>query len=397
MKTRVSALLLGLCFALSTILAQGQNCSKGTMSAGMVTGYMPCGAYNQAHIWSYNQTKYFVDTCTNTQTGVDYASIPSNVTSSGQCLDTEGDLLDCPVVFVNKETDGTGPGDYNRFYNQAYPQTIVPIKGFLTCVKGVMVQDFQQCAAQACTTGGGGGGGCGSGGCCNNPTQCSFDGSGQQCDSCQCSCVSITPIIVDTTGHGFHLTSAEAGVLFDFFGDNRPFQISWTAEDSGNGFLALDRNHNGRIDDGAELFGNLTPQPKSGDPNGYLALAEFDKPENGGNGDGIIDSRDAIYSKLVIWIDANHDGVSQPEELHSLPSMGVYSIGLKYQKEPIVDQYGNAFRFRGVLNPNPLDGQSQDGRYTYDVFFRVKQGREGCPKKDIPEAGKDDLLKERLP
>jgi hypothetical protein len=178
-----------------------------------------------------------------------------------------------------------------------------------------------------------------------------------------------SPIIVDTTGHGFLLTSAEDGVRFDFYGDGHPIKLSWTADDSGNAFLALDRNHNGKIDDAKELFGNITEQPESTDPNGYLALAEFDKPENGGNGDGIIDSRDAVYSKLLLWIDKNHDGISQPEELHTLPELGVFSISLRYRSEPLVDKYGNSFRYRGVLNPDAKDGESKDGRYTYDVFF----------------------------
>lgn len=204
---------------------------------------------------------------------------------------------------------------------------------------------------------GGEGGGCPGGGDSDFSGQCG-DGNG-------------SPIIVDTTGHGFHLTSMENGVMFDIAGQGHPVKIAWTTANSGNAFLALDRNNNGRIDNGKELFGNFTAQPPSADPNGYLALAEFDKPENGGNGDGIIDRRDAVYSKLLLWIDENHDGISQPNELHSLPELGVYSISLKYRHEPFVDDYGNQFRYRGVLNPDAADGESMDGRFTYDVFFRL--------------------------
>lgn len=180
-----------------------------------------------------------------------------------------------------------------------------------------------------------------------------------------------SPIIVDTTGHGFHLTSPESGIVFDIRGDGHPIRLAWTAASSGNALLALDRNHNGMIDSGKELFGNFTEQPRSPDPNGYLALAEFDKPENGGNSDGIIDWRDSVFPHLLLWIDENHDGISQPNELHTLPELGVFSIGLRYRAEPFTDQYGNSFRYRGMLNPNPLDGESKDGRSTYDVFFQT--------------------------
>ena len=135
-------------------------------------------------------------------------------------------------------------------------------------------------------------------------------------------------------------------------------------------------NHNGKIDSGKELFGNYTAQPKSANPNGYLALAEFDNRENGGNGDGIIDSRDAVFSHLRLWIDENHDGVSQANELHTLPELGVYSISLRYRDDRhFFDEYGNWFHYHATLNPDPLDGESKDGRSTYDVFFRVLNDR----------------------
>jgi len=204
-----------------------------------------------------------------------------------------------------------------------------------------------------------------------NPCKISSGGGGGNggCDpSVDLQCLG-SPIIIDTTGHGFVLTSAQNGVHFDILATGKPVQIAWTAAGSGNAFLALDRNGNGTIDSGAELFGNYTPQTASPNPNGFLALAEFDKPENGGNGDGMIDARDAVFSRLLLWIDENHDGVSQPNELHSLPSLGVTSISLTYHISWRTDQFGNVFRDRAKVNPNTRTAAPNPGPGAYDVFF----------------------------
>ena len=157
-----------------------------------------------------------------------------------------------------------------------------------------------------------------------------------------------SPIIIDILHKGFHLTSAEDGVMFDIAGDGKPIKMGWTAAGSQNAFLALPQG--ALITTGKELFGNFTPQPLSSHPNGFLALAEYDKMVKGGNGDGIIDAKDAIYSSLRLWIDENHDGMAQPNEIHTLPEMGVFSISLRYVLSAKTDRFGNAFRFRGRIN-----------------------------------------------
>jgi len=191
--------------------------------------------------------------------------------------------------------------------------------------------------------------------------------------------VCTTPIIIDTEGEGFHLTSAENGVTFDIRGDGQPIRISWTEPGYHNAFLALDRDGNGTITSGKELFGNVTPQPQSATPNGFLALAEFDKPENGGNGDGVIDEHDAVFSKLLLWIDDNHDGISQPSELHKLSEFGIHSLSTSYFESRTVDEFGNQFRYKARVNPRKEDRDSRDetvagevGRWAYDVFFVTK-------------------------
>jgi hypothetical protein len=218
---------------------------------------------------------------------------------------------------------------------------------------------------------------CNGGPACEGRQLCVSNGDGDG----DCVCEYASPIVIDTTGKGFHLTSADEGVTFDIAGNGHPIQMAWTAVGSGNAFLAIDRNHNGKIDDGKELFGNFTEQPPSSHRNGYAALAEFDKPENGGNGDGIIDSKDAVFPRLLLWIDENHDGISQPNELHSLPELGVFSISLHYTDDSHEDTFGNLFHYRAAVNPDPLDGTSRDGRWTYDVFFMPTPGSKAanCP------------------
>lgn len=180
-------------------------------------------------------------------------------------------------------------------------------------------------------------------------------------------CCSPSPVLVDVSGDGFDLTDAQGGVRFDIRGDGKPLQVSWTAPGSDDAWLALDRDGNGTIDSGAELFGNFTEQVPSPRPNGFRALARFDQPEKGGNGDRVIDSRDAVFSSLRLWQDANHNGVSEVGEMKALASLRVVSFSLDYTPSLRRDAHGNQFRYRAPVNID--DGRLLVGRWAWDVFL----------------------------
>lgn len=207
--------------------------------------------------------------------------------------------------------------------------------------------------------------------CCEDPppiVDCGFPAPDTGCPyEHQVGCGN-TPIIIDVAGNGFQMTDVANGVSFDFDGnsDHVKERLSWTGGGSDEAFLVLDRNGNGVIDSGRELFGNLAPQPASPEQNGFLAVAEFDRPDHGGNGDGLINNQDGVFISLQLWQDINHNGTSEPSELHSLQELGLKTLDLDYKKSRRTDQYGNQFRYRAKVKDTH---NAQLGRWAWDVFL----------------------------
>jgi hypothetical protein len=172
---------------------------------------------------------------------------------------------------------------------------------------------------------------------------------------------------MDLENDGVHLTGLDDPVWFDIDADGTQDLLSWT--DRSEGFLVLDRNHNGRVDDGGELFGTATRLIDGAlAPNGYIALAELDSQAFNGNEDGHLDSADTAFGLLRLWTDRNHDGISQAEELQTPGAAGIQRVDLEYRSSRRTDRYGNEFRFLGRAWKRGHFGVVRP-ILTWDVFF----------------------------
>ena len=163
------------------------------------------------------------------------------------------------------------------------------------------------------------------------------------------------PLVIDLNGNGIELTDVHKGngVEFDITGDGVKEQVSWVAPN--DGMLVYDRNGNGVIDSGKELFGD-----QHGSADGFEELSKFDTDRN-----RVIDREDDIYSDLNIWRDLNQNGYSETDELKAIEEYGIESIDLD-KDDTRTSIAGN--RIEGYSEYQTANGNGKVGEVFFNYF-----------------------------
>lgn len=160
-------------------------------------------------------------------------------------------------------------------------------------------------------------------------------------------------------------TYVRLGVRFDHDGNGFAESTGWVGKD--DGLLVRDIDSNGYIEGGEELFGDntlLSNGEKAA--NGFEALLDLDSVDNGGNADGVLDSNDAQWSTLKVWIDSDGDARTDEGELLTLDEVGIESFNLNYTQSSIVDVNGNQHKQLGTYVKS--DGSTSEMN---DVWFQT--------------------------
>ncbi|MCA6345608.1 calcium-binding protein [Phenylobacterium sp.] len=200
----------------------------------------------------------------------------------------------------------------------------------------------------------------------------------------------IPPIIFDLDGDGLNLTSVTDTSIVVRGEDGELNAVSWAGPTEG--FLAVDRNGDGKIDRMSEI---TFTQDKPGAISDLEGLRTWDT-----NKDGVLDQKDASFGKLLIWVDEDQNGQSKPKELRTLKEVGIASIDLKGQATGYrSDTTFESFVYN-TLTARRTDGSTVNG---YDValgslrlgstawdFKAIKgDGQFGVLKNDPVKAAKD--------
>ena len=174
----------------------------------------------------------------------------------------------------------------------------------------------------------------------------------------------VTPIVLDLNDDGIKTLSVSAGVKFDMLADGTSIQTGWVGPQ--DGLLVSDRNQDGLISDGTELFGSSTALSNGTKAlDGYQALAEFDT-----NKDGVVDQQDTDFNKLSVWMDSNSDGVTGSGELKSLTELGITKLSVKAESV----RESNAGNLVGLTSTyQTVDGKEHASA---DVWFVIDKDAE---------------------
>ena len=166
-----------------------------------------------------------------------------------------------------------------------------------------------------------------------------------------------SPLVLDLSGNGITTQSISAGAEFDLNGTGQAVNTGWISG-TGEGLLVYDPT-NGPITSGSQLFGTATVLPNGQKAaNGFAALAALDS-----NGDGVINSSDAGWSNLKVWVGESSTGSVQGGNLESLDSLGLVQLNLAYSNDPTMNN-GNIIGM--VSSFVTSDGQTHE---MADVWF----------------------------
>ncbi|MBG2877024.1 hypothetical protein I4902_13890 [Proteus alimentorum] len=169
-----------------------------------------------------------------------------------------------------------------------------------------------------------------------------------------------TPLVIALVDEGIFTLPDDDNIYFDHNNDGVKESTGWI--DSNSAFLVFDKNENGIIDNGNEMFGNNTPNIL-GDyaKHGFDALSQYDN-----NQDNRIDNNDVIWSSLNLWVDKNINGETDIDELVDIECSGIEAINLIYENNGIIDENGNQFLLTSSVIWN-------DGRHTEisDIVFNT--------------------------
>ena len=173
-----------------------------------------------------------------------------------------------------------------------------------------------------------------------------------------------SPLILDLDGDGVETIGTGAGVHFDHDGNRFGELSGWVGKD--DGLLVWDRNGNGQIDSGTELFGNNTVLANGQKAaNGFAALGDLDA-----NRDGKMDTTDAAFANLRVWKDGNSNAVVDAGEFQTLTQAGVRSITTAFVGQAVTDANGNQH-----LQAGTFMATAGTVRVMNDVWFSADTAR----------------------